>query len=423
MTLRALSVLLAGTLAFSSARAQTPEPGSDLTVYLVTASVGDAIFERFGHNAIWIYDSTHNTNVAYNWGMFDFDQPAFIRRFLMGRMLYSMGPQSMDDMMRQYQARNRTVWVQELNLSPARKANLREYLEWNARPENRDYRYDYYRDNCSTRARDALDRVLSGTMRRTLEQSPSYSTYRSETKRLMAGDPLMLTGMNLAMGSRIDQPLTAWDESFIPMELRTWLRELTVEGPTGERLSLVKSERTLFQATRAEPPPAAPNYLPKSLIAGLVFAGLLILFGSLRAHWSRITFGVLAGAWSLAIGLLGTLIAALWAFTDHAVTYANENVLQANLLSLVLLVGLVGLAFRKQWAPKLTARVALIVAGLGLLGLVLQLLPGLDQANGDIIALILPAHVAIATVFVRRQREHPPKAVASRSVQKARAAA
>jgi uncharacterized protein DUF4105 len=423
MTLRALSVLLAGTLAFSSAPAQTPEPGSDLTVYLVTASVGDAIFERFGHNAIWIYDSTHNTNVAYNWGMFDFDQPAFIRRFLMGRMLYSMGPQSMDDMMRQYQARNRTVWVQELNLSPARKANLKEYLEWNARPENRDYRYDYYRDNCSTRARDALDRVLSGTMRRTLEQSPSISTYRSETKRLMAGDPAMLAGMNLAMGSRIDRPLTAWDESFIPMKLRTWLRELTVEGPNGERLPLVKSERTLFQATREEPPQAAPNYLTRYLIAGVVFAAVLLLFGSLRPGWSRITFRVLAGAWSLFIGLLGTLIAVLWAFTDHTVTYGNENVLQANPLSLALLVGLIGLAFRKPWASKLTARLALIVAGLGLLGLVLQLLPGLDQANGDIIALILPTHLAIALVLARPQREHPQKSMTSRSVQEARATA
>jgi hypothetical protein len=424
MRLRALTIGLAVALSISTARAQeVPEPGSELRVYLVTAGVGDAIFERFGHNAIWIHNANTNSNVAYNWGMFDFDQPGFYRRFLMGRMLYTMAPQQMDDVMREYQARNRSVWAQELNLSPARKLNLVQFLEWNARPENRDYRYDYYRDNCSTRARDALDRVLSGTMRRTLEQSPSKSTYRSETKRLMLGDIPTLTGMNVAMGSNIDQPLTAWDESFIPMKLREHLRELTVETPTGERLPLVKSELTLFQATRPEPPEVAPSLFRGYLIAGLAFGVVLLLFGLLRAGWSRTVFGVLAGTWSLVIGLVGTLIAVLWAFTDHSVTYGNENVLQANPLSLVVFAGLIGWALRKGWGTKLAARTALIVAGLSVGGLALQLLPGLNQMNGDIIALILPAHLAIAVVLERGQRKGTPKAIASRSVQKARAAA
>src|SRR5919204_64489 len=62
----------------------TAEPGSDLTVYLLTFGWGDAVWERFGHNAIWIKDRAHNTDITYNWGMFDFNQPHFIWRFVTG---------------------------------------------------------------------------------------------------------------------------------------------------------------------------------------------------------------------------------------------------------------------------------------------------------------------------------------------------
>ena len=70
--------------------APTSEPGSDLTVYLLTFGWGDVVWERFGHNAIWIKDRTRGTDITYNWGMFDFNQPAFLRRFLTGDTKYWM---------------------------------------------------------------------------------------------------------------------------------------------------------------------------------------------------------------------------------------------------------------------------------------------------------------------------------------------
>src|ERR1043165_7725993 len=70
----------------------TAEPGSDLTVYLLTFGWGDAVWERFGHNAIWIRDRARNTDLTYNWGMFDFNQPHFIWRFVTGDTRYWMEP-------------------------------------------------------------------------------------------------------------------------------------------------------------------------------------------------------------------------------------------------------------------------------------------------------------------------------------------
>jgi hypothetical protein len=43
-----------------------------------------------------------------------------------------------------------------------------------------------------------------------------------------------------------------------------------------------------------------------------------------------------------------------------------------------------------------TARAATTVAALAVAGFVLQVLPGLDQVNGEILALTLPAHFGLA---------------------------
>ena len=90
------AAITTGQRASAQTTAQAAEPGSELTVYLVTIGVGDLVYERFGHNAIWISDPVRGTNIAYNWGLFAFG-PGFVPNFLRGHMTYSMGPQLMND--------------------------------------------------------------------------------------------------------------------------------------------------------------------------------------------------------------------------------------------------------------------------------------------------------------------------------------
>jgi hypothetical protein len=164
----------------------------------------------------------------------------------------------------------------------------------------------------------------------------------------------------------------------------------------------------LFEALRGDPPEEAPNLTLWYLLTGLTMAALFLFFGSRKQRWARVTYGTLNGIWSFVIGALGTLIATLWLFTDHAVTYRNENLLQANPLSLLVFMALIGLALRRTWAPALAARSSQFVAGLALFGFVLQILPGIDQANADTIALLLPVHLAVAWVLTSRAREVIP---------------
>ena len=117
--------------------AQTPEPGSELEVTLMTFGLGQEVFERFGHNALWIHDGANGTNVAYNWGLFSFRQPHFLQRFLTGDTRYWMGGQDANLMIAQYQALGRPITLQRLNLTPAQKVALRDFLHWNERSEER----------------------------------------------------------------------------------------------------------------------------------------------------------------------------------------------------------------------------------------------------------------------------------------------
>lgn len=393
--------------------APSPEPsppsaaqatdGDHLRVYLMTMGPGDAVWERFGHNAIWIHDAKRGTDVAYNWGIFDFEQEGFIRRFLMGRMLYSMAPGDADWTVRAYASHDRSVWVQELNLTSAQKLELQEFLEWNQRPENRDYRYDYYRDNCSTRVRDALDMVLGGQLWAQTGERPAGTTYREHTRRLTAADPLLYTGLNLAMGPEIDRPLSVWDEMFLPLVMREHVRSLTVIDEAGREVPLVLNEVELYGSTRPEPSTDAAVPLPWFLAFGVALGGTFLGLGlnAPRRRAARIAFATLSAVWAGVVGVLGAIITMLWAVTDHAVTYGNENVLQANPFVLGLAVLIPLRAAGRAWAYRPALRIARVVAGMSILGFVIQALPGFDQINGEIIALILPVHLGLALALER----------------------
>ena len=389
---------------------QTPPPplraradsqaGTELTISLLTMGVGERVWERFGHNAILVEDRARRTAKAYNYGLFDFRQENFILRFVQGRMLYWMQGFDLEPTLQIYVRSNRPVWQQELNFTPAERVAMRDFLEWNERPENRFYRYDYYRDNCSTRVRDALDRVLGGRIRATTDTIPTGRSYRFHTSRLIASDLPLYTGLLLALGQPADHQLSAWEEMFLPLALREWLRHVTVVDDSGRSVPLVKSERTLFAATepapRTAPPARAPAYLGAGMVLGLALGGLGRRAVTPASASTRRWFAWLAGGWAFVMGMVGGLLAFLWAFTDHAAAYWNENLFQANLLLLPLVVLVPAAARGTAWAPRPARALAALAAAGSLAGLALKVLPAFYQHNAEILALAVPANLGLA---------------------------
>lgn len=376
------------------------EAGSELRISVLTMGVGAASWERFGHNAIVVEDGRQGRAVAYNYGMFSFRSENFLLRFLQGRMLYWMAGYDANDVVASYRRAGRSVWEQELNLTPAQRVAFRDFLEWNARPENKFYRYDYYRDNCSTRVRDAVDSILGGAFK-TQTQGPAEGTWRFHTQRLNTHNPALYTGLMLALGEDADAPRTQWEEMFLPLKLREYLREVRVPDSTGALVPLVRAERTLYESDAYPVPDAPPAWLPWYLLAGVALGGLFA--------WG---FGTAAGAgkparalgivWALVAGVAGVVLTGLWAFTDHAVARHNENLLQFSLVALALGVALLLARADRPGVTRAARGLGLLVATLSLLGLLLKLLPAFDQVNGQLIALALPANAGLALGLRRR---------------------
>jgi hypothetical protein len=191
---------------------------------------------------------------------------------------------------------------------------------------------------------------------------------------------------------------------FLPMRLRDYVRRVNVPDGRGGTAPLVKSERIAVAAVGREPErKAPPRRIPAYLLVGVLIGGVIAGLGraARRSAAARLGYATLTGLWTLLTGLGGVVLAALWLFTDHAIAYRNENLFQLDPVSLPLIVLLPALAYGARWAARQAPRIAVAVAALSVLGFVLQVLPGVDQVNGIVIALALPSNLALAWTALR----------------------
>lgn len=362
-------------------------------VSLLTFAPGEIYWQRFGHNALLVREGGVAPQV-YNYGIFDFAQENFFLNFARGRMLYRLDVAPLDWTLRQYAAERRWAIEQRLALDDDQARALADFLAWNARPEHADYRYDYFLANCSTKARDAIDRALGGALRRHLEARPGTGTYRGEVLRLMAPMPSLMAAMDLGLGPRVDPPLDQWAEGFIPQRLMESLREVRVDDGDGGTQALVAAERTLVAAAEA-PAPAPPALTLPLLCGGLFLAGVLLLLvrASGRA-WARGSFALLATLYATLAGLGGLVLLLGWLATDHWSMARNHNLLLIHPLWWGLLPALARRAGSRHPRQTVFARgiaVAIAVAGIAALPLALY---G-SQPNLHWVGLLLPPGLAV----------------------------
>ena len=188
--------------------------------YLVTYGPGAQAWERFGHNAIWLRDQETGEEAMYNYGFFDFEQKGFFKNFLLGRMLYYSAATDPARELPYYQRYNRSVEYQALQLSAAQSERLAQFLRHSVEPEQREYLYDYFADNCSTRVRDALDYALAGGLGTDSEIIELGTSLRLSALRMVQDDFWLYLGMQLGLGRNTDRPINLWQGFYLPYVLK-----------------------------------------------------------------------------------------------------------------------------------------------------------------------------------------------------------
>jgi hypothetical protein len=365
-------------------------------VALVTYGPGPLYWERFGHNAVVIDDSAAGTRIAYNYGVFDFDEKHFALNFARGRMHYSIDAEPLDADVESYAAEGRSVTVQVLNLTAVQAQRLAAFLDWNVQPQNAVYQYDYFLNNCSTKVRDALNRVLGGALERQLARRSLARTYRFDAVRLISPDFWFGLGMDMGLGPKADRPLSLWQESFVPEVLSRALDAVTVPDANDQTMPLVADAQTVLAGNLPPAPAAPPDFRVAFLATGIGLAASLLWLARASGRLGRTAFALLAIAWWLICGSAGFLLAALWGLTDHWAAWQNENLLLLDPLCLALAAA--------WWrVPQLARRLAILIAGAALLSLIIRTIPGWYQANVAFIALTVPVHVVFAVIAWRQR--------------------
>lgn len=370
-----------------SARATRGE-SLEFTVY--TYGPGDAVFERFGHIALAMRDSVTGEDVAFNWGMFDFNQPNFLGRFLTGDTKYWMAGYRTDQFNTVYRGEDRTIRRQVLALTPTQRGALYDFLAWNAQEQNKYYRYDYYRDNCSTRVRDALDWVLGGRLKTAFSTTAGHHTWRDETARITASDLPVYAGIEIALGRNADAHLDAWGESFLPERLAHHLASVPAGGDR-----LVRSDSVIFTAQRTPLPDVAPTRLLAAALLGLGFVAVLFL---VRGVAGGTLLSVLGVTWYAVGGVLGTALLLAATVTKHA-PYMGSN-LSLLALNPLLLVAAACWPWRTNASRVGRAAVALarIIAVFAVLAMVLLHVPMFAQGSMVVMLVVLPVHLMLALI-------------------------
>jgi hypothetical protein len=302
---------------------------------------------------------------------------------------------------------NRSVHVQELNLAPAKRKAMADALATNVLPENRDYLYDHFRDNCSTRLRDLIDAAIDGQFKQALSR-PARMSYRDHIRRYAQKDPPVDFAFLFWMNDEMERPITKWDELFLPDELerqvaamRYYVNTSDEKRPTDaadKTVPLVTSSYTVYAAHRPLVPARPATSWPWTLLLGCSGGAVLWLTALwMRRRASRLaraSFGILHAVLGSVFGLYGTLGFLMWTLTEHAVTFRNENQLLANPITLLLLPLGIAIAMGSNRALRSARYLFYTLAAMSLSLLGLKLLPSFDQDTLLTMTLLLPLNLA-----------------------------
>ena len=190
------------------------QQSDSIEVSLLTCAPGNEVYSLYGHTALRYHDLRTGEDFAFNYGVFNFNRPFFSLRFLFGLTDYELGVYPFPLFAQEYGRRGSQVTEQVINLTTEEKKALHKALIDNYRPENREYRYNFLYDNCTTRARDMLERNINGRLK--YVDGDNRQTYREMVHQYNSKYPWAAFGVDLALGAAADIKIGGRKQQFLP---------------------------------------------------------------------------------------------------------------------------------------------------------------------------------------------------------------
>lgn len=335
---------------------------STLQVSLLTCSPGFASYELYGHTALRVQSMQNNYDVVFNYGVFDFAQDHFVWRFVLGECDYRCAVSEYYVFEHEYRMRGSSVTQQVLNLLPVEAAELTSALFANCQPENSVYRYNIFRNNCTTKARDMIEAYVRGVVRYPA-RAPRY-TFRQLLHQFTAASPWDEVGNDLLLGADVDTLLCERDEMFAPIYMMWYADSAMIDrGPWG-CTPLVRERRMALEANavqQQEAMAAEPTFFltPAQLFWGLLCMALLL--GCWEVRRRRAVWGVDAVLLTLQ-GIAGILIVFMSLFSEHPAVDTNWQAWLLNPLPLFFVIPVVRADIRGERCVYHAAAAAVLVA-------------------------------------------------------------
>ncbi|MBL4745478.1 MAG: DUF4105 domain-containing protein [Flavobacteriaceae bacterium] len=300
------------------------------SVSIITCGPGTELFTTFGHSAFRISDPSLGIDRIYNYGTFDFHAPYFLFNFAKGKLIYQLGTSDTGRFIRVYNYEKRWIKEQILNIDTEKVQAFYEFLENNAKPENKDYRYDFFYDNCATKLEEVITQILGAQVTFSNAHLSSNKTHRDLIDDYTQEHVWGKFGIDLALGSVIDKRASFDEYRFLPDYMMQAFEHATINRD-GEKVPLIKTTSDLLY-----PFPKTPKgfeFTPLLLCSLIFLIVSLITFLDFKRKKRTKTLDFLL---FFSTGIIGIIVLLLWFATDHTATYKNLNFLWAFAPNLIL---------------------------------------------------------------------------------------
>lgn len=269
-----------------------------LTISLLTCSPGEPLYSHYGHTAIRVQDPEHDLDIVFNYGLFSFETEHFYWKFVKGETYYQLGIQEGRYVEEEYREEERTIYTQELNLTPEQQDRIMSALWNNYLPSNRTYLYNFVFDNCATRPYLLIKNALGQDIQSDYTGWQGR-TYREFIHHYTGPGSWADFGINMVFGRRADQPMCGEQTLFLPEELMKYLQQAHFEDGT----PVVKAGTIGDFAIRR-----TPWYATWYFGAG-VFALLMLALSLYDRRRGKMAYGV-----DIALGVIYLILVALIIF-------------------------------------------------------------------------------------------------------------